>query len=69
MACEKLNKRYNAKSKKEQARLRSEFNEPDIMVPHPRNPNVYYIKGRLQTTRCIGDFYLKSAEFNFNPKI
>lgn len=37
-------------------------NEPDIIKC--KNPHACYVKGRLQLTRALGDFYLKDSEFN-----
>jgi pyruvate dehydrogenase phosphatase len=54
----KLNKKLNANSKKEQARLRSLFpGEPDVV--ECRREKSCYVKGRLQPTRAFGDFRLK----------
>lgn len=65
--CVKLNRKFNASSKQEQIRLRTEFpTEEDIIMPHPANPDAMYVKGRLQCTRTIGDFYLKLPEFSSN---
>lgn len=74
----KLNHKQNAGSKKEQARLRSQFKDEDIYVCRrvkitwsmlifkPGN-QACYVKNTLQPTRAFGDFRLKYAEFN-NPK-
>eukprot|EP01016_Furgasonia_blochmanni_P005892 TRINITY_DN12326_c0_g1_i1.p1 TRINITY_DN12326_c0_g1~~TRINITY_DN12326_c0_g1_i1.p1 ORF type:complete len:496 (+),score=92.38 TRINITY_DN12326_c0_g1_i1:77-1564(+) len=63
--CLKLNKRFSAVSKKEQARLKASFPEdPEILVCKPYSPKACYVKNRLQPTRAFGDFYLKLAEFN-----
>jgi pyruvate dehydrogenase phosphatase len=60
----KLNNYHNAKSKHEQARLKKEFpNDSDIVVSHTMG-NSYYVKGKLQPTRTLGDFYMKHKVFN-----
>ncbi len=38
--------------------------EPDIFRCLP-NTNYCYVKGRLQPTRSLGDFYLKDKQYNF----
>lgn len=59
-----LNNIHNAKVKSEQIRLKLEFpNEPDIVVSRSLG-NAVYVKGRLQPTRALGDFYLKYKQFN-----
>lgn len=59
-----LNNIHNAKVKSEQKRLKLEFpNEPDIVVSRSLG-NAVYVKGRLQPTRALGDFYLKYKQFN-----
>jgi len=63
----KINRKMNANSKKEQARLKKEFTDSDIYVCAKDEPDACYVKNRLQPTRSFGDFYLKYAEFN-NPK-
>lgn len=64
-----LNNIHNAKVKSEQKRLRLEFpNEPDIILSRNLG-NSAYVKGRLQPTRALGDFYLKYKVFNDNLDI
>lgn len=61
----KTNERLNAGEPSEQKRLRQSFpNEPDI-YKCIQNTNYCYVKGRLQPTRSMGDFYLKDPEYNF----
>jgi len=58
---------HNSKLEPEQLRARAEHpGEDDIL--HQASPESWYIKGRLQPTRSIGDFYLKQARFN-SPNI
>jgi pyruvate dehydrogenase phosphatase len=63
----KLNKKLNANSKKEQARLRALFPTESDIVECKRSEKSCYVKGRLQPTRAFGDFRLKYPEFN-NPR-
>lgn len=56
------NLRLNAGEPFEQARLTKEFpTEPDIFICK----SACYVKGRLQPTRSLGDYYLKLKEYNF----
>lgn len=49
----------------EQERLLKKFaDEEDIIVEKGLN---YYVKGRLQPTKTLGDYYLKHKEFNEPP--
>jgi len=59
----KLTQTLNAGSKKEQMRLKAEYSDDDIYICK-RGDKACYVKGRLQPTRSIGDFYLKHREFN-----
>ena len=53
---------HNARKRTEQTRLVNEYpNEPDIYMCV--NRKACYVKGRLQTTRSLGDFHLKHKEF------
>eukprot|EP01017_Pseudomicrothorax_dubius_P003000 TRINITY_DN10319_c0_g1_i1.p1 TRINITY_DN10319_c0_g1~~TRINITY_DN10319_c0_g1_i1.p1 ORF type:complete len:260 (+),score=62.36 TRINITY_DN10319_c0_g1_i1:64-843(+) len=64
----KATHKFNASSKKEQARLTQQFqNEKDIFVCRPGSEKACYVKNRLQPTRSFGDFGLKYSEFN-NPQ-
>jgi len=60
----KLSRTLNAGSKKEQNRLRAEYTDEDIFVCKRAGGKACYVKGRLQPTRSLGDFYLKHSEFN-----
>mmetsp|Transcript_71213 Transcript_71213/g.82834 ORF Transcript_71213/g.82834 Transcript_71213/m.82834 type:complete len:423 (-) Transcript_71213:159-1427(-) len=60
----KLNQKFNANSKKEQQRLKSQFKENDIYIC--RKTGACYVKNILQPTRAFGDLELKYPEFN-NP--
>lgn len=65
---EKLNKKLNANSRKEQQRLKQLFpEEADIVVCKRDDNTACYVKGRLQPTRAFGDFRLKHKEFNSLP--
>lgn len=61
----KLNNAHNAKKHEEQKRLKDKFTDLDIIVEKGCS---CYVKGRLQCTKTIGDFYLKHQEFNDPPK-
>jgi len=63
----KINRKLNANSKKERARLRAEFTDDDIVVCKRGDEKACYVKNRLQPTRAFGDFRLKHPEFN-NPQ-
>ena len=58
----------NCDNKKEQKRLKNEFRyEKDVFIcKNKTTQSACYLKGRLKPTYTIGDFYLKSKEFN-NP--
>lgn len=58
---------FNANKKYEQNRLRSEFRgEKDAVVCKRGGAGACYVKGNLMPTRALGDFRLKSPEFNFH---
>lgn len=62
-----LTRDNNAKHDYERAALAEAHPDesPDQLVRcKPNNPDACYVKGRLQPTRALGDFYLKSAAFN-----
>lgn len=62
-SAQKMNKKLNAMSKKEQERLRTSHpHEEDIV--RCKHKNACYVKGVLQPTRSFGDFRLKYADFN-----
>lgn len=54
---------HNARIKSEQLRLASEH-PGEIDIVRCKSETACYVKGRLQPTRCLGDFYLKNSEFN-----
>ena len=60
----KLSITFNASKLYEQQRLREKFKDPDIVVD---KGVACYVKGRLQPTRSLGDFYMKYKEFNNPP--
>ncbi len=56
---------HNASKFYEQDRLREKFKgEADIIIDKGK---ACYVKGRLQPTKTLGDFYLKRKEFNRPP--
>ncbi|KAA0157206.1 hypothetical protein FNF27_01813 [Cafeteria roenbergensis] len=58
-----LSRDHNAREPREKERLAAEHpGEDDIVLC--KSPTACYVKGRLQPTRCLGDFYLKLPEFN-----
>jgi len=60
----KLSITYNASKIYEQIRLKEKFKDGDIVVD---KGVACYVKGRLQPTRSLGDFYMKYKEFNTPP--
>ncbi len=60
----KLTNTHNAREFEEQKKLREKFKDFDIIVD---KGIACYVKGRLQPTRSLGDFYLKYKEFNDPP--
>jgi pyruvate dehydrogenase phosphatase len=61
----KINVRLNAGEPEEQARLKREFPHESDIYKCIKNTQYCYVKGRLQPTRSLGDFYLKYREYNF----
>lgn len=61
----KLTTTHNAGKYHEQIRLRQKFKDTDIIVD---KGSACYVKGRLQPTKTLGDFYLKHKEFNNPPE-
>jgi hypothetical protein len=54
----KLNERLSATNPHERERLTKEFpNDLDILLQADKG--AYYIKGRLQPTRTLGDYHMK----------
>jgi len=63
-----MSEEHNARVTKEAARIfREHPNEPDAVRCKPNRPDACYVKGRLQPTRCLGDLYLKDANYNGPP--
>lgn len=60
----KLSITFNAGKSYEQKKLREKFKDSDIVVD---KGVACYVKGRLQPTRSLGDFYMKYKEFNNPP--
>lgn len=55
---------HNCREKRERERLEHEHpGEVDVVICRKHNPNACYIKGKLQPSRALGDFYLKYSEF------
>jgi pyruvate dehydrogenase phosphatase len=61
----KTNNRLNAGEPEEQDRLYKAFPHEKDIIKCIKNTNYCYVKGRLQPTRSLGDFYLKHPEYNF----
>jgi len=58
-----LSRDHNSREPQEQEAARKAHpGESDIL--HQATPTAWYIKGRLQPTRSLGDFYLKQSRFN-----
>ena len=61
----KISNVFNARKKKEQEYLKNKFpNDKNIYICYEKEPKICYVKGMLQPTRSLGDFYLKYKEFN-----
>eukprot|EP00501_MAST-03F_sp_TOSAG23-6_P001442 GSMAST32.ASY1.ANO1.1499.1 assembled CDS len=61
-----LSNDHNAREVSEQKLLQSAHSdEHNVVVQFGENP--YYVKGVLQCTRSIGDYYLKDSTFNKHP--
>ena len=61
----KISNVFNARKKKEQEYLKKKFpNDKNIYICYEKEPKICYVKGMLQPTRSLGDFYLKYKEFN-----
>lgn len=54
---------FNVRKDFEQKRLLKEFPDEENIY-YCKAPGVCYVKGRLQPTRSLGDYYLKFEEFN-----
>ena len=61
-----MNKKLNADSSYEKARLKKLFPNEEDIIRCKNGDKVCYIKGRLQPSRSFGDLTLKYSEFN-NP--
>lgn len=60
----KLTNTLNAKNRSEQIRLKKLFPDDDEIVVNNKLNNSFYVKGKLQPTRTLGDYFLKHKEFN-----
>jgi pyruvate dehydrogenase phosphatase len=57
----RISSTHNASKGIEKDKLKEKFKDSDIVVD---TGYACYVKGRLQPTRSLGDFYLKFKEFN-----
>ena len=63
----KVTKIFNSRKKEEQKKLKEKWpNMDDIYLC--KREKVCYVKGRLQPTSTLGDFYLKTPFYNFDFK-
>ena len=63
----KVSKVFNCRKKEEQKRLKEKWpNMKDIYKC--KRDKICYVKGRLQPTSTLGDYYLKSPFYNLNIK-
>lgn len=63
-----LSRDHNARMPEEQRRLIQEHpGESDVVMRADRWSQHWYIKGRLQPSRTIGDYHMKLPEFNVVP--
>lgn len=61
-----LSRDHNAREPVEQAKLAAAHpGEPNVV--RENHPGVWYVRGRLQPTRALGDMYLKHTEMNGQP--
>ena len=61
----KLSKVFNIRKKSEQIAYKAKFPK-DYNIIRCFNPKICYVKGALQPTRTLGDYYLKYFYFNLN---
>lgn len=62
----KANDRLSVNSRSERERLRKQWAEADEEIVTEEGGS-YYLKGRLQPTRTIGDYYLKKEQHYQGP--
>lgn len=62
----KANDRLSVNSRSERERLRKEWTAVDDEIVTEEG-GAYYLKGRLQPTRTIGDYYLKKEQHYQGP--
>jgi len=61
----KLTTTHNSEKNHQKEIMRKEFkNDPNIIMCRTYDQKFCYVKGRLQPTRSLGDFYLKFQKFN-----
>lgn len=58
---------HNAREPREQDRL-AQAHPDESGVVRENHPGVWYVRGRLQPTRALGDLYLKYGELNGKPR-
>jgi len=63
----KVSKVFNCRKKDEQKRLKEKWPNMDDIYKCKRK-KICYVKGRLQPTSTLGDFYLKSPFYNLDIK-
>jgi pyruvate dehydrogenase phosphatase len=63
---QKANERLSVNCRYERERLRKEWADSDKEIVTEEN-GAYYLKGRLQPTRTLGDYYLKREQYYQGP--
>ena len=63
MRTQKTNERLSVTSRGERERLRIQWKGVDEDIISEETNNCFYLKGRLQPTRTIGDYYLKKEQY------
>jgi pyruvate dehydrogenase phosphatase len=64
---QKVSKVFNCRKKEEQKKLKEKWPN-DIDIIKCKREKICYVKGRLQPTSSLGDYYLKNVFFNINYK-
>ena len=57
------NTRLSTNNRNERERILKEWEDIDDDILTQESVNTFYLKGRLQPTRTIGDYYLKKEEY------
>ena len=60
---QKTNDRLSVNSRAERDRIREKWKGVDDEIISEESNNCFYLKGRLQPTRTLGDYYLKKKEY------